>query len=142
MPGISLEKANQIIAAALAKGSELGLKPLSVVVVDAGEHPVAFARQDGASNLRFAIAVGKACGALALGMSSRKIAEAAAERPSFIASVASISLHGIVPAAGGVIIVDEQGRPAAAVGITGDSSDNDEICALHAVAAVGLTVQS
>jgi len=141
MTYISLDQANAIIAAAFAKGSELGLKPLSAVVLDAGGHPIAFQRQDGASTLRFAIAAGKAGGALALGMSSRKVADMAAERPTFVATLAPLAPHGIVPAAGGVIVVGEGGRPIGAVGITGDTSDNDEACTLAGIAAAGLTAQ-
>ena len=142
MTYISLDQANAIIAAAFAKGSELGLKPLSAVVLDAGGHPIAFQRQDGASTLRFAIAAGKAGGALALGMSSRKVADMAAERPTFVATLAPLAPHGIVPAAGGVIVVGEGGRPIGAVGITGDTSDNDELCAKAGLAAAGLATQA
>lgn len=138
---ISLEQANAIAAAAFAKGAELKLKPLSVVVLDAGGHPIAFQRQDGASSLRFAIAAGKASGALALGISSRKIQDMAAERPSFVASLGPIAPHGVIPAAGGVIVVGEDRKPIGAVGITGDTSDNDEACALAGIAAAGLNAQ-
>lgn len=142
MGHISLERANRIIAAAFAQGATLGLKPLSVAVLDAGGHLVAFQRQDRASTLRPQIAVGKASGALALGVSSRKIADMAAERPSFIASLGAIAPPGVIPAAGGVIVVDEAGLPLGAVGVTGDTSDNDEICALAGIAAAGLAAQS
>lgn len=138
MTRISLEQANNIISAAFSKGAELGLKPLSIAVLDAGGHLIAFQRQDGASTLRPEIARAKASGALALGVSSRKIGEMAAERPTFVASLGPISVHGIVPAAGGVIIVGTDGHPIGAVGITGDTSDNDEACALAGLAAVGL----
>ncbi|MDB5685467.1 MAG: GlcG protein [Rhizorhabdus sp.] len=141
MSFISLNQANAIIAAAFAKGAELGLKPLSVVVLDAGGHMLAFQRQDGASTLRPQIATGKASGALALGISSRKIGDMAAERPTFVASLGPVAPHGIIPAAGGVIVMGEGGRPIGAVGITGDTSDNDEACALAGIAAAGLTAQ-
>jgi uncharacterized protein GlcG (DUF336 family) len=135
---ITLDQANRVIAAAFAKGAELKLKPLSVAVLDAGGHAIAFQRQDGSSTLRFAIAAGKAGGALALGMSSRRIADMAAERPTFVAAINGLSPQGIVPAAGGVIVVDGEGRPIGAVGVTGDTSDNDELCALAGIAAAGL----
>jgi uncharacterized protein GlcG (DUF336 family) len=141
MSDITLDQANTILSAALNKGRELGLKPLSVAVLDAGGHLVALARQDGASTLRPQIACGKAGGALALGVSSRKIADMAAERPSFIASLGPISPYGVIPAAGGIIVVDGNGKPIGAVGITGDLSDNDEACALAGIAAAGLTAQ-
>ncbi|MGH6827947.1 MAG: GlcG/HbpS family heme-binding protein [Rhizomicrobium sp.] len=136
---IKLESANRIIAAAFDKGRTLKLKPLSVVVLDPGGHVIAFQRQDLASNLRFEIARGKAAGALALGVSSRKIAVMAAERPSFVASLSGLA--SLVPAAGGVIAVDGDGEILGAVGVTGDSSDNDEICALAGIAAAGLKAQ-
>jgi uncharacterized protein GlcG (DUF336 family) len=138
MTAITLDQANTIIAAALAKGAELALKPLSVAVLCPGGHLIAFARQDGSSTLRPQIASGKAGGALALGISSRKIADMAAERPSFIASLGPISPLGVIPAAGGVIVTDSAGQVLGAVGITGDTSDNDEACALAGIAAAGL----
>ena len=133
---LTLADANAIIAGALEKGRQLGLKPLSVAVLDAGGHLVAFQRQDGSSTLRPQIAMGKAGGALALGVSSRKIAEMAAERPSFVASLGPISPHGVIPAAGGVLIVAASGATIGAVGVTGDLSDNDELCALAGLAAL------
>ena len=141
MTRITLENANSIIAAAFAKGGALALKPLSVSVLDAGGHMIAFQRQDGASTLRPQIATAKASGALALGVSSRKIGDMAAERPTFVGSLGAIAPHGVVPAAGGVIVVGADGLPIGAVGVTGDLSDNDEICALAGIAAAGLTAQ-
>lgn len=142
MGRITLAQANSIIAAALEKGAELGLKPLSVAVVDAGGHLLAFQRQDNASSARLQIALGKAAGALALGVSSRKIGDMAAERPTFISAFASSVSHPVIPAAGGVIAVDADGLAIGAVGVTGDTSDNDELCALAGLAAAGLTAQA
>lgn len=142
MTSITLDQANIITAAAFAKGKELGLKPLSIAVLDGGGHLVAFQRQDGASTLRPQIACGKAGGALALGVSSRKVGEMATDRPVFVASLGPLSPHGVIPAAGGVIVVDEQGLPIGAVGVTGDTSDNDEICALAGIVAASLTAQN
>lgn len=142
MSSLNLNQANTIISAAFDEGGKLGLKPLGVAVLDAGGHLVAFQRQDGASMLRPQIATAKASGALALGVSSRKIGEMATERPSFVAALGPIAPHGVVPAAGGVIVLDSEGAPLGAVGVTGDTSDNDEICALAGIAAAGLTPQS
>ena len=97
---ISLDKANTIIAATFAKGKEAGMKPLSCVVVDAGGHVIAFQRQDGTSFLRLDIARGKAAGALALGVNSRRIGEMAAERPSFIASLGHLAAERPDPGGG------------------------------------------
>jgi uncharacterized protein GlcG (DUF336 family) len=135
---LPLSRANSIIEAAFAKGAELNLKPLTVVVLDSGGHMIAAQRQDGASNMRVKLASGKAGGALALGVSSRKIGEMAVDRPHFVASLHGMAEGGLVPVAGGVIVAGSDGAILGAVGVTGDSSDNDEACALAGIAAAGL----
>jgi uncharacterized protein GlcG (DUF336 family) len=135
---LTLNHANSLMNAALEKGAELGLKPLTVTIHDPGGHLIACQRQDGASTMRVKLASGKACGALALGVSSRKIGEMALERPHFIASVDTMAEGGMVPAAGGVIIAGDDGTILGAVGVTGDTSDNDEACALAAIEKLGL----
>ena len=141
MNGISLKQANRIITGALAKAGELNLKPLTVAVLDAGGHLVALARSDGSSSLRPEIAMGKAGGALALGVSSRAIASMAADRPSFIAALGPIAPQGVIPAAGGVIVTNARALVVGAVGVTGDTSDNDEICAIAGIEKAGLKPQ-
>lgn len=141
MTRISLDQANTLIAAAFAEGKKLGLKPLTVAVTDAGGHLIALQRQDGSSTMRPQIALGKIGGALGLGVSSRKIGDMAAERPSFVASLGPVSPHGVIPAAGGVLIVDADGLPIGAVGVTGDTSDHDELCAYAGIKAAGLMGQ-
>lgn len=135
---LSLEQANSIIEGALAKGGEMGLKPLTVAVLDGGGHLVGFQRSDGSSNLRPQIAIGKAAGAVSLGVNSRVIGEMAVERPHFIASLGPLASGGIVPVAGGVLIMDERGLLIGAVGVTGDTSDNDETAALAGIESAGL----
>jgi uncharacterized protein GlcG (DUF336 family) len=142
MSRISLASANQIIAAALARGRALALKPLAVVVLDSGGYLIAAQREDGAPSGRVQVATAKASGALFVGVSSRKLAEMASERPAFIASLGPMVPNGVVPAAGAVIIVDGEGQPLGAVGVSGDLSDNDELCALEGIAAAGLIAQS
>jgi uncharacterized protein GlcG (DUF336 family) len=101
-------RAAAIISSAIEKGTDMGLKPLAVAVLDAGGHLISFARQDGASIRRFQIAVAKASGALFMGFSSRKAGEIAAERrPGFIAAVAHLAPAGLIPTAGGIIVLDE-----------------------------------
>lgn len=138
MTAITLDQAQTIVTAALKEGRTLGLKPLTVVVLDAGGHAVALARENGSSNLRPQIATAKASGALALGVSSRAIGEMAVERPTFINAAAGLNPAGIVPAAGGVLIRDASGTIVGAVGVTGDTSDNDEQAALAGIKAAGL----
>lgn len=138
MTTLSLAQANILIDAAFARAAELHLKPLTVAVLDAGGHVIALARQDGSSNLRPAIAIAKASGALDLGVSSRKIGEMAVERPTFVNALSGLASSGIVPAAGGVIVTGDDGQPIGAIGVTGDLSDNDEICAMAGAQAAGL----
>jgi len=142
MTRITLDQANRIIAAAFAHAAEAKYKPLAAVVVDAGGHVIAYQRQDGASTGRFQIALGKVSGALMLGLSSRKIADMAAERPTFIASLGPIAAGGLIPAAGGVIVVEADNQPIGGVGISGDLSDNDEKAVLAGIMAAGLSPQA
>ena len=138
MHRLTLAQANALIEAAFAKGAELGLKPLTVAVLDPGGYPISAQRQDGTSNVRVKLAQGKAAGALALGVSSRTIGDMALDRPHFIASVRELGEGGMVPAAGGVIVCDGEGTILGAIGVTGDTSDNDETCALAAIESLGL----
>lgn len=142
MHRITLEAAQQIIAAALEEGARRGFAPLAVAVLDPGSHVIALARQDNASTLRPQIAIAKAAGALGLGISSRRIAEMAADRPTFVGMVGALAPAGMLPAAGGVIVTNAAGEIVGAVGVTGDTSDNDEVCALAGIAAAGLLAKA
>ena len=135
---ISLEQARTLIAATRAKGREMGLNPLTTVVLDAGGHLVAMEREDGSAYGRPDIAGGKAAGALAMGVSSRKLGEMAAERPQFMVALSSAWNGKLIPAAGGVLIRDGAGALLGAVGVSGDLSDKDEEAALAGIAAAGL----
>jgi uncharacterized protein GlcG (DUF336 family) len=137
---LTLGHANALIAATLEAADGFGLQPLTVAVLDADGALLALQRQDTASRLRPDIAIGKASGALDLGVSSRRIAEMAAERPSFVVALSSLAGRGIVPAAGGVLIAGRDGAAIGAVGVTGDTSDNDERAALAGLEAAGLQV--
>jgi uncharacterized protein GlcG (DUF336 family) len=138
MHRLTLAQANTLIETAFARGAELGLKPLTVTVLDPGGHMIACQRQDGASTLRVRLATGKAAGALSLGVSSRTIGEMALDRPHFVAAIDAMDFGGMVPAAGGVIVTDGEGTIVGAIGVTGDTSDNDEACALAAIEQAGL----
>ncbi len=138
MAEISLRKARTIIRAALAKGREMGLKPLSVVVLDAGGHVKAFEREDGASPGRFAIAQGKAFGAVMLGMGGSAQMARAEQQAYFMAAVNGVYGGKVVPVPGGVLVRDSRGRMLGAVGVTGDTSDNDLAAAMAGIEAAGL----
>ena len=137
---LNLDQSKTIIEAVLKKGAEMKLQPLSVAILDPGGHLIAFERQNQASIMRPQIALGKAAGALALGLSSRKVAEMAEARPTFIASLGEIWPNGVVPAAGGLIIEDDSGAVLGAIGVTGDTSDQDEAAAISAIESAGLSV--
>jgi len=137
MAYITLSKANSIIKAALAKGAETGMRPLSVAVLDAGGHLKAFQKQDGSSMLRFEIAFGKAYGALAIGAGSRTVEKFAKERPHFMEGLVASSGGNVIPVAGGVLVKNAKGEVIGAVGISGDTSDNDETAAIAGVEAAG-----
>ena len=142
MNGITLEQARTIIASALAKASDAGLKPMGVVVLDAGGHTTAFERQDGASAMRFKLAHGKAYGAIAMGLGSRALYERAQKQPYFIDAMNALADGALVPVPGGVLIRDGEGTLVGAAGVTGDNSDNDEMCAIAGIEAAGLVADT
>lgn len=136
---LTLDTARTIIAGAFAHSAGAGFKPLSVVVLDAGGHVTAFERQDGSSNRRFEIAFGKAHGAISLGLGSRALMTRAEQQPYFIAAATSAIGGALVPVPGGVLVHDASGRTIGAVGVSGDTSDNDEAAAVAGIAAAGLS---
>ncbi|MEX0351286.1 MAG: heme-binding protein [Paracoccaceae bacterium] len=136
---LSLRRARTIIRKTLEKGREMELKPLSVVVLDEGGHVQAFEREDGAAPGRFAIAHGKAYGAVMLGMAGTAQMQRAEGQAYFMAAVNGVFGGQVVPVPGGVLVRDKKGAVIASVGVTGDTSDNDAAAALAAIEAVGLT---
>ena len=141
MADLTLRQALTIVEASLEKGRETGCAPLAVAVLDAGGHLKAFGREDGAGIVRPQIAMGKAWGALGMGVGSRALARRVAEQPqqqAFFAALNAMSDGRVVPAPGGVLIRDAGGVVIGAVGISGDVSDKDEACAQAGVAAAGL----
>ncbi|MBJ6369923.1 GlcG/HbpS family heme-binding protein [Sedimentitalea arenosa] len=137
---MNLELANTLINAALEYRRRTQMKPLTVAVIDAGGHLVALNREDGTSNLRAEIAQGKAKGAVAMGLGSRALFNRAQEQPYFITAMNALNGGDLVPVPGGVLI-RQNGTLLGAIGITGDSSDNDEACAIAAIEAQGLTAE-
>ena len=134
---ITLAQASVIVDAALAKGRALECAPLTVAVTDAGGHLVAFKREDRSGILKFDIAYGKAWGALGMGFGTRELADRAAKSPAFLSALAAASGGRIVPSPGGVLILDDEEAVIGAVGISGDTGDRDEECALAGIMAAG-----
>ena len=135
---LTLDTAQKIVATALSTATDKRLKPLSVVVLDARGSFKAGAAQDGTSLMRSEIAHGKAYGALAMGMGSRAIFKRASEQPFFVSAMNTMAKGALVPVPGGVLIDDGRGAVIGAVGISGDTSDNDEACAVAGIEAAGL----
>jgi uncharacterized protein GlcG (DUF336 family) len=137
MVALTLAQANTIIDVALNKARESNFAPLSVAVLDAGGHLIAFKREDRSGILRFDIAFGKAWGALGMGFGSRTLFERAEKTPMFFTTLAAASGGRVVTNPGGVLIRNEAGDIVGAVGISGDTSDNDELCAVTGIVAAG-----
>ena len=137
MKKLSLTDAVTIIEHAFEHAEHANLKPIAIAVLDDGGHLKAFAAQDGTSILRPKIAFGKAYGAIGLGFGSRRIAAMAAERPMFVDALNGLADGMLIPVPGGVLIKGKDGMTLGAVGITGDSSDQDEACAVAGIKAAG-----
>jgi uncharacterized protein GlcG (DUF336 family) len=138
MADISISKTRAIIRKTLAKGREMDLKPLSVVVLDAGGHVKAFEREDGAAPGRFAIAHGKAYGSVMLGMAGKAQMARAEQQAYFMAAVNGVYGGQVIPVPGGVLLRDKRGQVIGAVGVTGDTSDNDADAAMAGIEGAGL----
>ena len=135
---LTLASARIIAEAVLQKGHELGLGPLTAAVLDPGGHLVVLNRDDGSGILRPEIAIGKAWGVLGLGLPARELARRAERMPGFFAALNAMSGGKVVPVPGGVLIRSPDSAVVGAVGVSGDTSDQDEACALHGVRAAGL----
>lgn len=137
---MTLEQAQTIIRVGLETAHEKGLKPLTIAVLDAGGHLVAYAKEGGGL-LRENVARGKAWGALGMGMSSRKLGDVAADRPMFMQAVIDASGGRVVPVPGGVLVRDASGAIVGAVGVSGDVSDQDAACAVAGIEAAALVAE-
>lgn len=138
MAEISLTKARKLIATIFRTGLEMELKPLSVIVLDAGGNVKAFERQDGAAPGRFQIAEGKAYGAVMLGMGGTAQMARAEAQAYFMAAVNGAYGGKVIPVPGGVLLRNLKGEVLGAVGVTGDTSDNDLLAAMAGIEAVKL----
>ncbi|MEO7114270.1 MAG: heme-binding protein [Caldimonas sp.] len=135
---ITLDQANQIIAAALKRSSEAGYQPMAVVVLDASGHTRSAQRQDGASMFRIDIASGKAWASIAMGTASRVLTQRAKDLPAFFGALASTGNGKFIPQTGAVLIKDAQGRVIGAAGASGGTGDEDEAICIAGILATGL----
>ena len=140
MRAITLDQANTVITASLARAREFDLKPLSVIALDAGGRVKAFQKQDGSALLRFEISYGKAFAALGLGRSSKLVLQKYREKPYFMANLEELSDGPLFYEGGAQLILDEHGEVVGAVGITGDVNEMDDDCAMAGIRAAGFHV--
>jgi len=136
---LTLAQADIISNAALANARKLGFAPMTVAVLDAGGHVVVLKREDGASIMRPELATAKAWGALGMGFGGRELARRAQKMPAFFEALNSISDGRMAPVAGSALLRDAARKVVGAVGVSGDTSDNDELCLISAVRDAGLT---
>lgn len=134
---LTLADAKRIIEHTLQAQNKNGFKPMAVAVLNASGILRASEAQDGTSLLRPKVAHGKAYGAVSLGIGSRALFERAKVEPFFIQAVNSLCDGALVPVPGGVLIRNSEGVLLGAVGVTGDTSDNDESCAVSGIEAAG-----
>jgi len=135
---LTLDLASTIVDATLAEARKRSFKPIIALVLDTGGYAVALKREDGAGLLHYDIAMGKAWGAVAMGSASRALGDRMEQRPSVVAALAAASGGRFMPIPGGVLIRDAENRVVGSVGVSGELSDNDEICAVAGITAAGL----
>ena len=138
MAKITLEQAETIVDEAFKKGAEIGCNPLSVAILDDGGNLVCFKKQDRSSVMRFEIALGKAWASIGMGLSSRLLEQRVIDRPHFGNALMAASGGRVIPVAGGLVVKSADGEAMGSVGVTGDTSDNDETCAIAGIEAAGL----
>ena len=138
MQPLDLLTATDLASRAIRLARQAGFKPMAATVLDSAGHPLAVLRDEHASFLRPQIATGKARGCLGMGFGGRELARRAQAMPAFFDAINSLTGGEVIPVAGGVLIRNAQGQLIGAIGISGDTSDNDERCAVQAIEQVGL----
>src|SRR5579863_443988 len=123
MSSLTLAQASTILDVALKTAREAKFSPMTVAVLDAGGHLVAFKREDKSGILRYEIAYGKPYGPLGMGFGGRTLFERASSTLQFFNALYAASGGRMVSNPGGVLIRDAGGDVIGAVGITGDTSD-------------------
>jgi uncharacterized protein GlcG (DUF336 family) len=139
---LTLDQAQSIARVTLETGKANGFAPLCVAVLDPGAHALCLLRDERASISRPEIATGKAAGCLGMGFGGRELAKRVAAVPHFFAALSGVLPKGIIPVPGGVLIRNQAGDLLGAVGVSGDTSDNDEVCAVAGIAAAGLVADT
>lgn len=142
MRKLDFEIATRLAQQTLLASRRLGLAPMAAAVLDCAGHPLAVLRDEQASFLRPRIATGKARGCLGMGFGGRELARRAQAMPAFFDAINSLTDGEVIPVAGGVLLRDSEGNLLGAIGVSGDTSDNDERCALTAIAELSLVADT
>jgi uncharacterized protein GlcG (DUF336 family) len=137
MRAISLDEAMTIINACFAAAKQRKVRPLTAVVLDAGGRLKAALKQDGCAMLRFEVAYGKAYAALSMGRPSRMVLQKQREKPVFMENLIALADGPMFLEAGGQLIRDVTGEVIGAIGVTGDSGEMDDVCAIAGIHAAG-----
>ena len=142
MTAITFDTAQHIITGGFAHARAAGYRPMALIVLDPGGHPVAFAREDGAAPGRYGMAQGKAYGTAMLGLAGTRQAELSSHFPALMAAANGVFGGQFVPAPGGVLIRDTMGAILGAVGVSGGMPDEDAAVAVAGIEAAGLTAEA
>jgi len=142
MPKLTLSQANKIIEGAFAKGREMKIKPLGIVVLDDSGHIVSAQREDGASMFRLVVAKGKAWAAVAMGASSRALWKRSKDNPNFFVTLAATAEGKFLPQTGAVLIRDKDGTILGAAGASGGTGEEDEACCVYGIEQAGLVADA
>ncbi len=142
MRSLSLDEANTILAATFAAAKKHKCRPMSAIILDAGGRVKAFQKQDNASMLRFEVCYGKAYASLALGRPSKLVLQKANEKPLFMESIENLADYPLFLEGGGQLVRAKDGEVIAAIGVTGDANEMDDICAIAGIHAAGLRADS
>ncbi|MDP4593856.1 MAG: heme-binding protein [Beijerinckiaceae bacterium] len=139
MTELTLQAAQTIINTAHKHARDNNFNPLAIVVLDNRGALRTGLSEDGTSIIRWKVAFAKAWGAVSWGAGSKRLEKIAEERPAFMGAVAHIADGGILPVGGGVLIRDADKKIIGSVGVSGDTSDNDEAAAAAGIKAAGFT---
>lgn len=136
MTALTLDAARIIAETTLKEARARNLKPIMVVVLDARATIKAVLAEDGNPIGRFAIAQAKATGSLGLGVGTRTLRSMSEKMPSFVYAAGPL-IGGVIPSPGGILIRDDKGEIVGAIGVSGDTGDNDEVCGIAGIEAAG-----
>jgi uncharacterized protein GlcG (DUF336 family) len=135
-PVITLDLAKKMVAGCEAKAQQQSWR-MNIAIVDNGANLVAFERMDGAFLGSIYIAQHKAITSVNLPFPSRTVGELAYgkdQQPARVPGIAQIP--GFVAFPGGLPIMTTDKTLIGAIGVSGSTSDNDELCAQAGLDAV------